>query len=483
MTLHFARSGAEKVGIGAGSVVGLVGLVGLVLWPTVRSGAVRPRRAAGAGPAVGCRLRSEARETSPVRGLRRGPRTRRYHDRPAFPAVRSLEAPHRGRLARHHLQGVRRPRHLSRTRSTKSVAKKIGNAFARFTARVDGRRRPRHAAVVGPARARPSSRAPRSPGADVVDVGLASTDLVYFASGPLDAPGRDVHGQPQPGPVQRDQAVPGVGGADRRGDAGWSRSRRRSPPGLVERAEEARPGRATRDLLDEFAHHVRSFVDVDALRPLRVVADTANGMGGLVVPDGVRGPAVRARGAVRRARRHVPEPPGRPDPAREPRRRSRRPCSTPARTSVSRSTATPTACSSSTTRAQPVSGFDHDRDRRQGDARQPVRRRDGRPQPDLLEGRPRGDPGDAAATPVRTPGRPLVHQAGDGRDRRGLRRRALGALLLPRQLAGRLRDHRRDGGPRAAEPARASRSRSCASRSSATPRRARSTPRSPTRRR
>ncbi len=38
------------------------------------------------------------------------------------------------------------------------------------------------------------------------------------------------------------------------------------------------------DLLREFADHVRSFVDVAALRPLTVVADTANGMGGLVVP-------------------------------------------------------------------------------------------------------------------------------------------------------------------------------------------------------
>jgi phosphomannomutase len=38
------------------------------------------------------------------------------------------------------------------------------------------------------------------------------------------------------------------------------------------------------DLLHDFAAHVQSFVDVGALRPLRVVADTANGMGGLVVP-------------------------------------------------------------------------------------------------------------------------------------------------------------------------------------------------------
>jgi phosphomannomutase len=37
-------------------------------------------------------------------------------------------------------------------------------------------------------------------------------------------------------------------------------------------------------LLDEYARHVQSFVDASVLRPLRVVADTANGMGGLVVP-------------------------------------------------------------------------------------------------------------------------------------------------------------------------------------------------------
>jgi phosphomannomutase len=38
-------------------------------------------------------------------------------------------------------------------------------------------------------------------------------------------------------------------------------------------------------LLAEFGTHVRSFVQVESLRPLKVVADTANGMGGLVVPE------------------------------------------------------------------------------------------------------------------------------------------------------------------------------------------------------
>jgi phosphomannomutase len=39
-----------------------------------------------------------------------------------------------------------------------------------------------------------------------------------------------------------------------------------------------------RDLLDAYVEHVLSFVDVEAMRPLTVVADTANGMGGLVAP-------------------------------------------------------------------------------------------------------------------------------------------------------------------------------------------------------
>ena len=50
------------------------------------------------------------------------------------------------------------------------------------------------------------------------------------------------------------------------------------------RSAAARGRRTERDLLPAFVDHVLSFVDVEQLRPLRVVADTANGMGGLVVP-------------------------------------------------------------------------------------------------------------------------------------------------------------------------------------------------------
>src|SRR5690606_23923040 len=41
---------------------------------------------------------------------------------------------------------------------------------------------------------------------------------------------------------------------------------------------------STRDVLPAFADHVLSFVDPASIAPLRVVADTANGMGGLVLP-------------------------------------------------------------------------------------------------------------------------------------------------------------------------------------------------------
>src|SRR5262249_50783766 len=45
------------------------------------------------------------------------------------------------------------------------------------------------------------------------------------------------------------------------------------------------PGRMeSQNLLGAFAEHVRGFVDISVLKPLKVVADTANGMGGLVVP-------------------------------------------------------------------------------------------------------------------------------------------------------------------------------------------------------
>jgi phosphomannomutase len=119
-------------------------------------------------------------------------------------------------------------------------------------------------------------------GLDVVDLGLASTDLVYFAAGHLDAPG--VMFTASHNPARYNGIKMCLAGARPIGqDTGLAEIRRMTAAG-VEPAPSP-PGRVeAMDLLGAFADHVRSFVDVAALAPLRVVADTANGMGGLVVP-------------------------------------------------------------------------------------------------------------------------------------------------------------------------------------------------------
>jgi phosphomannomutase len=121
-----------------------------------------------------------------------------------------------------------------------------------------------------------------SRGADVVDLGLASTDLLYFASGSLDRPGVMLTASHNPKeynglkfclagarPVGEDSGLKELRGLVERGDDDGPRDR-----GTVRRL----------DVLDAYVDHVLSFTDVDRMRPLTVVVDTANGMGGLVAP-------------------------------------------------------------------------------------------------------------------------------------------------------------------------------------------------------
>ena len=122
----------------------------------------------------------------------------------------------------------------------------------------------------------------REQGTDVVALGLTSTDLIYFAAGRLDAPGAMFtasHNPAQYGGIKLCLAGARPVGQD----TGLGDIKRMVADGGPPPA--ARPGTATElDLLDEYATHVRSFVDPGSLRPLKVVADTGNGMGGLVVP-------------------------------------------------------------------------------------------------------------------------------------------------------------------------------------------------------
>jgi phosphomannomutase len=160
------------------------------------------------------------------------------------------------------------------------VARRIGAAFARWagapTVAIG-----RDARLSSPALAAAFADGATSQGVDVVDIGLASTDLLYFASGSLDLPATMLTASHNPPnynglkfclsgarPVGQDTGL-----ADIRGLAEQDLPPR-DPRGSVQ----------TRDLLDAYVEHVLSFVDVDRMAPLTVVADTANGMGGLVVP-------------------------------------------------------------------------------------------------------------------------------------------------------------------------------------------------------
>ncbi|MGA1362843.1 MAG: phosphomannomutase/phosphoglucomutase [Ilumatobacteraceae bacterium] len=125
-----------------------------------------------------------------------------------------------------------------------------------------------------------------STGADVIDLGLASTDLVYFAAGSLGLPGAMFTASHNP--AQYNGVKFCLSGARPVGiESGLADVRdtaRRVLAGSGPSAVAARGAVAGRDMLDEFADHVVSFVEPTAIAPMKVVADTANGMGGLIVP-------------------------------------------------------------------------------------------------------------------------------------------------------------------------------------------------------
>ncbi|MFL3020535.1 MAG: phosphomannomutase/phosphoglucomutase, partial [Candidatus Poriferisodalaceae bacterium] len=160
------------------------------------------------------------------------------------------------------------------------MARSLGAAFANFTdadAVVVGR----DMRTSGERLLAAFSEGVVSQGIDVRDVGLASTDLVYFASGYLQAPAVMLTASHNPASYNGMK---------------FCRSGARAigaDTGLAEiRQLAARPARSAAvagsieqiSLLDEFVEHVQSFIDVGALRPLKIVADTANGMGGLILP-------------------------------------------------------------------------------------------------------------------------------------------------------------------------------------------------------
>ncbi|MFV0129603.1 phosphomannomutase/phosphoglucomutase [Streptomyces sp. HMX112] len=123
-------------------------------------------------------------------------------------------------------------------------------------------------------------------GADVTLIGLCSTDQLYYASGALDLPGAMFTASHNPAqyngikmcragaaPVGQDTGLADI----RTLVETWSSTGAPAPA--------ATPGAITeRDTLTDYAAHLKSLVDLGPIRPLKVVVDAGNGMGGHTVP-------------------------------------------------------------------------------------------------------------------------------------------------------------------------------------------------------
>jgi len=162
----------------------------------------------------------------------------------------------------------------------------IGAAFARFAADADGSTRVligRDMRPSGVQFAAAFAEGAQSQGLDVADLGLCSTDLVYFASGRHGAPAAMFTASHNPATYNGIKLCR-AGAVAIGSDTGLDRIKALASNGVPDHHGEAGRFSTIDDALGAFADHVRSFVDVGALAPLKVVADTANGMGGLVVP-------------------------------------------------------------------------------------------------------------------------------------------------------------------------------------------------------
>ncbi|WP_394359671.1 phosphomannomutase/phosphoglucomutase [Amycolatopsis sp. SB7-3] len=121
-----------------------------------------------------------------------------------------------------------------------------------------------------------------SQGLDVVSIGLASTDQLYFASGSLNLPGAMFTASHNPAKYNgiklcRSGAAP-VGQ-----DSGLAEIRDTVEQGVPAFAGQ-RGSVTEKDVLADYAAYLRNLVDLSGSRPLKVVVDAGNGMGGYTVP-------------------------------------------------------------------------------------------------------------------------------------------------------------------------------------------------------
>lgn len=121
-----------------------------------------------------------------------------------------------------------------------------------------------------------------SQGADVLSTGLGSTDMLYYASGSLGIPGAMVTASHNPAKYNGIKLCR-AGARPVGAETGLVELRAMAEDGVP--AAQGAPGTITaRDLLSGYADHLKTLVDLSAIRPLTVAVDAGNGMAGHTVP-------------------------------------------------------------------------------------------------------------------------------------------------------------------------------------------------------
>jgi phosphomannomutase len=121
-------------------------------------------------------------------------------------------------------------------------------------------------------------------GADVLDIGLVSTDALYFAVGYLEEPGgamitashnpKDYNGLK----LCREDAIA------LSGDEGISQIRDLITSDKLPEPGEHAGSVEEGDITEDYAEHCLNFIDTEGLRPLKIVVDAGNGMAGKMLP-------------------------------------------------------------------------------------------------------------------------------------------------------------------------------------------------------
>ncbi|GLW95347.1 phosphomannomutase/phosphoglucomutase [Actinokineospora globicatena] len=123
-----------------------------------------------------------------------------------------------------------------------------------------------------------------STGVDVVNIGLASTDMLYFASGSLQLPGAMFTASHNPAKYNGIKLCR-AGAAPVGQDSGLTEIQADVEAGAEHAAAGTKGSVEHKDLLAEYAAYLRKLVDLSDIRRLKVVVDAGNGMGGHTVPS------------------------------------------------------------------------------------------------------------------------------------------------------------------------------------------------------